>query len=81
MKAIAHHPPARTESLAGMPEVGTTDGVKDDVHALVREAVNFLYEILPDFKNPVGVPSSSHRSEKHYHTTDRPGGCRLSDPI
>ena len=29
-----------------MPEVGTTDGVKDDVHALVREAVNFFHEVL-----------------------------------
>ena len=29
-----------------MPEVGATDGVKDDVHALAREAVNFLHEVL-----------------------------------
>jgi hypothetical protein len=28
-----------------MPEVGTTDGVKDDVHALAREAVNFFHEV------------------------------------
>ena len=29
-----------------MPEVGTTDGVKDDVHTLAREAVNFFHEVL-----------------------------------
>jgi hypothetical protein len=29
-KAIGHDPPARTESLAGTPNVGTTDAVKDD---------------------------------------------------
>ncbi len=29
-----------------MPEVGTTDGVKDDVHALVRETENFFHEVL-----------------------------------
>ncbi len=29
-----------------MPEVGTTDGVKDDVHALVREAVNLFHKVL-----------------------------------
>ena len=29
-----------------MPEVGTTDGVKDDVHALTREAVDFFHKIL-----------------------------------
>jgi hypothetical protein len=35
----------------------------------------------PGPKNPVGAPSSSNRSEKHYHTPDRPEGGRLSDPI
>ena len=29
-----------------MPEVGTTDVVKDDVHALAREAANFCHEVL-----------------------------------
>ena len=29
-----------------MPDVGTTDGVKDDVHALTREAVHFCHEVL-----------------------------------
>ena len=29
-----------------MPHVGTTDGVKDDVHALAREAVNFFHKVL-----------------------------------
>ena len=29
-----------------MPEVGATDGVKDDVHTLAREAVNFFHEVL-----------------------------------
>jgi hypothetical protein len=29
-----------------MPEVGTTDGVKDDVHALDREAVDFFDKVL-----------------------------------
>ena len=29
-----------------MPEVGTTDGVKDDVQTLAREAVNFFHEVL-----------------------------------
>ncbi len=29
-----------------MPEVGTTNGVKDDVHAVAREAVNFFHEVL-----------------------------------
>ena len=29
-----------------MPEVGTTDGVKDDVHAIAREAVDFFDEVL-----------------------------------
>jgi hypothetical protein len=28
----------------------------------------------PGPKNPVGAPSSSNRSEKHYHTPDRPEG-------
>ena len=26
--------------------MGTTDGVKDDVYALAREAVNFFHEVL-----------------------------------
>ena len=26
--------------------MGTTDGVKDDVHALAREAVSFFHEVL-----------------------------------
>ena len=29
-----------------MPEVRTTDGVKDNVHALAREAMNFLHKVL-----------------------------------
>ncbi len=29
-----------------MPEVITTDVVKDDVHALAREAVNLFHEVL-----------------------------------
>ena len=29
-----------------MPEVGATDRVKDDVHALAREAVDLLHVIL-----------------------------------
>ena len=29
-----------------MPEVGATDVVKNDVHALAREAANFFYEVL-----------------------------------
>ena len=29
-----------------MPEVGATDGVEDGVHALAREAVNFLHVVL-----------------------------------
>ena len=29
-----------------MPEVSTTDRVKDGVHALAREAVNFFHEVL-----------------------------------
>ena len=28
-----------------MPEVSATDRVKDDVHALTREAVNFFHEV------------------------------------
>jgi len=29
-----------------MPEVSATDRVKDDVHALTREAVKFFHEVL-----------------------------------
>ena len=29
-----------------MPEMSTTDGVKDRVHALAREAMNFFHEVL-----------------------------------
>ena len=29
-----------------MPEVRTTDGVKDGIHALAREAMNFFHEVL-----------------------------------
>ena len=29
-----------------MPHVGTTDGVKDDVHALAREMVDFFDKVL-----------------------------------
>jgi hypothetical protein len=29
-----------------MPEVGATDGVEDDVHALAREAANLFHEVL-----------------------------------
>ena len=29
-----------------MPEVGTTDGVEDGVHALAREAVDFFRKVL-----------------------------------
>ena len=31
----------------------------------------------PGPKNPVGAPSSSNRSEKHYHTPDRPEGRKV----
>jgi hypothetical protein len=44
--AIDHDPSARTQGLPGMPEVRTTDRVKDDVHALAREATNFFHKIL-----------------------------------
>src|SRR5262249_32999216 len=44
-QAIGHDPAAWTESLAGAPDVGTTDAVEDDVHALVREATNLLHEV------------------------------------
>ena len=44
-KTIDHEIPARTESLAGTPHMGTTDAVKDNVYALTREAVNFFHEV------------------------------------
>jgi hypothetical protein len=39
-------PSAGTESLAGTPDMGAADAVKDDVYTLTREAVNFFHEVL-----------------------------------
>jgi hypothetical protein len=36
-RTIGHYLPAGTESLAGTPDVATTDPVKDNVYALARE--------------------------------------------
>ena len=44
--AISNNPATRTESLAGMPHVGATNGVKDGVHSVACETVNFFYEVL-----------------------------------
>ena len=51
-QARGHDPPARTESLAGTPDVGPTDAVKNDVHARAREAVNFFHEVKLPVINP-----------------------------
>src|SRR5262249_56812426 len=48
-QAVDHDPPAGTESLAGTPHMGAADAIKDDVHALAREAVDLSHEVL----NPV----------------------------
>jgi hypothetical protein len=45
-QAISHDPSARTERLAGPPDMGTTDAVKDDVYTFTREAVHFFHEVL-----------------------------------
>ena len=45
-QAIGHDPPARAERVAGTPDMGTTDAVKDDVDALACQAVDFLHEVL-----------------------------------
>src|SRR5262245_5660996 len=44
--AIDHHPPAGTESLAGLPDVGAADGIKDDVHTVASKSVNLFHEVL-----------------------------------
>ena len=45
-QAIGHDSSATGAGFAGAPNVGTSDRVEDDVHAVAREAVNFLYEVL-----------------------------------
>ena len=37
---------ASGESFAGMPDVGAAQGVKDDIHSVAREALNFCHEVL-----------------------------------
>src|SRR6266496_3069218 len=45
-QAIGHDPPAGTERLAGTPDMGAADAVKDDVYTPTREVVNFFHEVL-----------------------------------
>ena len=45
-QAISHYFATGPQSLAGTPDVGAADAVKDDVYTLAREAVNFSHEVL-----------------------------------
>src|SRR6266511_4865033 len=44
-----------------MPEVCATDGVEDGVHALAREAINFLHVVLTPIIDCTAVQISSPR--------------------
>ena len=74
------------QSLAGTPDVGTTDAVKDSVYAPAREVVNFFHEVLMPVINWDTAhvengrrPSSMNRYLYISNSTRRPS-CNSAEP-
>jgi hypothetical protein len=82
---MGHFLPARTESLAGTADVGTTDTVKANIYALAREAVNFFHKVLAlviNWDTAISKTADAPRDEQVPYISSRARcpSCNSAEP-